>query len=252
MGWQPGKTATVSDFGAVQSNRPSPASFPGTMPLPLDVVTYGPDIPDESAFRLLGTGEGRRILVLGLGRGHVAVTLALQGARVICVDTNIENIEAARVLADANEVKLDLHHGDLAELAFVRADTIDVALSVYELGRIDDLDRVLRQVNRVLHTGSHFVCSFPHPAYVALDESVPGSVRFNRAYTDRSPRTAGDATVYPRSIADVFSSFGRANFRVDALLEPIGEKSTQPSPFWAEAMRAVPPTLIMRGKKEGV
>jgi hypothetical protein len=58
--------------------------------------------------------------------------------------------------------------------------------------------------------------------------------------------------VYPRSIADVFSSFGRANFRVDALLEPIGEKSTQPSPFWAEAMRAVPPTLIMRGKKEGV
>ena len=222
------------------------------MPLPLDVVTYGPDIPDESTFRLLGTGEGRRILVLGVGLGHIPVALALQGARAICVDTDMSNIEAARSLAEAHEVKLDLHHGDLAELAFVRADTIDVALSVYELGRIDDVDRVLRQVNRVLHTGSHFVCSFPHPAYVALDESVPGSVRFNRAYTDRSPRQAGNVTVYPRSIADLFSSFGRANFRVDALLEPIGEKSEQPSPFWAEAMRAVPPTLIMRGKKEGV
>ena len=35
------------------------ASFPADAELPLDVVVYGPDIPDESALRLLGNLDGQ-------------------------------------------------------------------------------------------------------------------------------------------------------------------------------------------------
>jgi len=242
----------VSDHGFSPGPGPTPvAAFPANADLPVDVVVYGPDIPDESALRLLGPTEGKRLLVLGAGRGHTAVALAAQGAHVIVVDVHHDRLEEARRLADAHEVKLELHHGDLAELAFVRADTIDGAVSVHELGRLDDLDRVLRQVNRVLRTGSALVASFPHPASLMLDDSEPGPPRVVRPYNDRSSRVVGDVRVHPRTIAELFVSFGRANFRVDTLLEPPVEHD-EPSPFWSETMTLVPATVVVRGRKDGI
>jgi SAM-dependent methyltransferase len=242
----------VSEQGVFNTSPPVPvAAFPYEAELPVDVVVYGPDIADESTLRLLGPTDGKRVLVLGAGRGHSAVALASQGAHVIVVDSHLDRLEAARRLAEAHEVKLELHHGDLAELAFVRADTIDVALSAHELGRVDDLDRVLRQVNRVLRTGSAFVCSLPHPAALALDDSVPGPPRVVRAYADRSSLPVGEDRLHPRTIAEVFTSFSRANFRVDTLLEPAVDHD-EPSPFWTETMTLVPATLVVRGRKDGI
>ncbi len=230
----------------------SPPDFPGDSDLPLDVVVYGPDIADESSLRLLGTPEGRRILLLGSGRGHTAVVLAGQGAHVIVVESDHDRLESTRDLADAAEARLELHHGDLAELAFVRADTVDAALSIMEMGRIEDLDRVLRQVNRVLRTGGTFTCSLPHPAYLMLDDREPGPPRVIRPYADRERWLLGSTAVHPRSVADVFASFGRANFRVDAILEPPARPTDPPSAFWSETMTLVPATLVVRGRKEGL
>lgn len=241
----------MTDAETTPNTAPVPvAVFPAQAELPLDVVVYGPDIPDESTLRLLGAIEGKRLVMLGVGRGHTAVALARQGAHVIVVDGHLDRLEAARTLAEEHEVKLELHHGDLAELAFVRADTVDAALSVHELGRTEDLDRVLRQVNRVLRTGSAMVCSFPHPAHLMLDDAEPGPPRVVRAYADRATRTVSDARVHPRTIAEVVTSFGRANFRVDALLEP-SVHHDEPSAFWTETMTLVPTTLIVRGRKDG-
>ena len=230
----------------------SPALFPGTAALTTDVVTYGPDIDDERSLRLLGNPEGRRVLVLGTGFGHNVVALARQGAHVIGVDTDLANLEATRDLAESLEVRVELHQGDLAELAFDRADTIDIALSVFELGRVPDLDRVLRQVNRVLRTGSALTCSLPHPASLMLDDAVPGTPRVTRTYGEPSAIRIGETRVHPRGIAELFSAFGRANFRVDTLLEPVAEQRSTPSEFWAESMAKVPATLILRGRKDGV
>lgn len=212
-----------------------------------DAVVYGPHIADEHDLRLLGPAEGRRLLLLGVGAGHNAVTLARQGARVIGIDPLLANIENTRTLADRHEVRLELHHGDPAELAFVRADTVDLALSVYGLAQVDDLDRVLRQVNRVLRSGSALVCSLPHPVWTALDHTDSANVRLARPYHDHTVRSSGGVTLHPRTMADVFQSFGRANFRVDTLLEPVADRDDPPT----QAMRWIPPTFILRGRKEG-
>jgi SAM-dependent methyltransferase len=229
------------------------AAFPAGDPgLPVDVVSYGPDIPDESTFRLLGAVDGRRMVVLGAGGGHAAVAMAGQGAHVIVVDPDHDALEIARDLAEAHERRLELHHGDLAELAFVRADTVDGALSVYELGRVGDLDRVLRQAHRVLRTGAAFVCSLPHPAFSMLDHGADDPFRVAHGYFDRSARADGDAVVYPRSVSEVLTSFGRANFRVETVLEPVPTDSVSRGPFWSEAMTRVPATLVVRARKEGI
>src|SRR5919106_3695021 len=149
-------------------------------------LRYGPGLPPESDLKLLGHVDGRRVLDLGCGAGQSAVALARAGARVIAVGDQADNVTATREHAERSGVRIETHHGPLAELAFVRADTIDAAVSVYGLATVDDLDRVFRQVHRVLRTDRPLVFSLPHPAFVMLhpDEPVP---RVQRSWWDTSP-----------------------------------------------------------------
>jgi len=241
----------VTDSGSSRPMPLSPAAYPGETELSVATVTWGPGIPDESSLRLLSNPSGKRVLQLGVGCGHNAVSLALAGAKVIAVDPDIAAIEKARSFADTHEVKVELHHGDPAEIPFIRADQIDNAFSVFTLHRVDDLDRVLRQVNRVLRTGGSFTCSLPHPAWAMVDHNGFGPSRIQRAYGDGGEHEIDGITMTTRSIANIISAFGRANFRIDALLEPYARADTAGA-FWSETLNIVPAALIVRGRKDGV
>jgi SAM-dependent methyltransferase len=228
------------------ARRPLAGAFPAEADLPAGTVGYGPDIADDSTLRLIGNVAAKRVLELGGGHGHNAAVLAAQGAHVIVVDPSHRRLEHVRSRCEADDVRAELHQSDLAELAFVRAETIDVVLSVYALASATDLDRVFRQVHRVLRTEAPFVFSLPHPAF-ALTQAA--------SYFDHLPEpwrtddASGDAV--PRTIGDIFAGLARANFRVDALLEP--EPPAAPrSPFWVDAMSRAPATLIVRARKEGL
>lgn len=243
-----------------------------------DAVHYGPGIATEADLRLLGNVADKRVLELGCGAGAAAIALAKQGARVVAVDESAAQIGHARRAADNQGARLELRHGDLADLAFLRADTIDAALSVYTLGTVDDLDRVFRQVHRVLRPEAPLAISLPHPAFRTIDQaSDPPALA--RSYFDRTPLPwpstapsaasstassigpsgigAGDEGAeegadYTRSIADIFTSLTRANFRVDVVLEPEPRPGARRDPRWTPAMAWIPATLIVRARKQGI
>lgn len=233
---------------------PLAGRFPAEAVLPYDVVSYGPDIADERVLRLLGNVDGRRILELGAGAGHAAVALASQGAKVISVDPSPNRLELVRRAAEQHEVKVEIQQSALAELPFVRADTIDAVVSIFALATVEDLDRVFRQVHRVLSPECPLVFSLPHPALGVVDPTS-ADLRVTRSYFDRTPQpwSAAGATgmAHPRTISDVFTSLGRANFRVDTLLEPEPLPSAVRSGFWGPAMEFLPTTLVIRARKEG-
>ena len=195
------------------------------------------------------------MLELGCGGGPNAVAMAKQGARVIAVDDSEEQVAHARRLVEREEMKIELRQGDLADLAFVRADTIDVALSVYALGGVADLDRVFRQVHRVLRPEAPLVISMTHPAFRTVSE-VGNPPILRRPYFDHTaiPWVVGAETGadHPLTISDLFTSLTRANFRVDTVLEPEPLKGTPRGRHWTEAMRWVPATLIVRARKQGI
>jgi 2-polyprenyl-3-methyl-5-hydroxy-6-metoxy-1,4-benzoquinol methylase len=219
----------------------SPA-HPTGADLSTEVVEYGPGIPTEAELRLLGDVAGKRVLNLGCGAGSAAIALARQGAKVVADDASPTQVAAARTAADAAEVKLELHHAPLAELAFVRADTIDIVLSVYGFGAIEDVDRVFRQVDRCLKPEHPMVFSVSHPVSDIVD--LDDRARVHRAYDAPDPIRwmHGEQHVveHPRTIGSLFTSLGRANFRVDTILEPVPPG------------HLVPPTLIVRARKQGI
>jgi SAM-dependent methyltransferase len=229
----------------------SPGRTDGTA-VASDVLQYGPGLPPESELKLLGHVDGRRILDLGCGAGAGAVALAKAGARVIAVDEDVANVGTARDNAQREGVRVETHHGPLPELAFVRADTIDAAVSVYGLAAADDLDRIFRQVHRVLKPERPFVFSLPHPAFTLLDPDG-GEPVLRRTWWDSSPvawSVAADGAEpdRARTLSGLFASLGRANFRVDALAEPEPDRAAA-GDGWSDAMRWVPPTLIVRARK---
>ena len=229
-------------------------TWPAAAELSVDTVHYGPDIATERELRLLGSLDSKRVLELGCGGGTNAAAMAKQGARVIAVDESAEQVSQARQLFEREEVKVELHQGDLADLAFVRADTIDVVLSVHALASISDLDRLFRQVHRVLRPEAPFVLSVVHPAFRMVDPAGDPPV-VQRAYFDHTSipwrDQAVEGTDHPVTISDLFTSLARASFRVDAVLEPEPAHEVTRSRHWTPAMRWVPATLVVRARKQG-
>src|ERR1700722_4604075 len=163
------------------------AAYQASAQLPTTVVHYGPDIPTEVELRLLGDLRGKRVLELGCGGAQCSIAFAKAGATAIGVDFSAEQLAFARRLAEREEVRLDLRHGDLADLAFLRADSIDLAFSAYAFGYVEDLNRVFRQVHRVLKVGAPLVFSLPHPAYDMIDDDADPALLVRRSYFDRTP-----------------------------------------------------------------
>lgn len=238
-----GPAASVSTLGYPDGEKFDPSG-----------VRLGPGLTDDALDRLVGNGEGRRVLELGCGDGSNAVALARQGARVIVVDSSAARLAVARNNAEASDVRIEFHHGDLADLAFVRADQIDVCLAVYSLAEVGDVSRVFRQVHRVLRTEALFVISLPHPLEIMAGGDPDGDgVRLHRSAFDRS-RVAvpGSSTqIEPHRITDIFTSLTRSNFRVDALVEPPMDASAEGG-FASPVHEWVPATVIIRGRKQGI
>ena len=223
--------------------------------LPIDVAHYGPDIPSEAELRLLGDVKGKRVLELGCGGGQCSIAFARAGATAIGVDVSAGQLAHARRLSEEAEVKVELRQGDMADLAFLRADSIDLAFSSYAFQYVEDLNRVFRQVHRVLKVGAPLVFSLPHPAYFLLDEGGGTPPRVERSYFDRSPERydwGGVAfTAYHHTFADLYMGLARASYKVDLILEPEPTAAAPRSWFWNDAMDWVPRTIIVRARKEG-
>jgi SAM-dependent methyltransferase len=199
-----------------------------TGPVTTPAISFGRNIPDESELRLCGDiADGKRALELGLGRSQNAVAFALAGAKAIAVDPDASRIETLRAAAVEAEVTVECHVTDLADLGFATSGSIELVVADHTIGEVDDLGRLLRQVHRVLRSSQPFVLSVPHP-FAGVHS------------TDEFGSKVLPYGSVGRTIGDWHLQLGRANFRVDRILE-LGVTDISP----------VPTTLVIRAQKEG-
>ena len=246
---------SVSADNAASWDRHAPAYQAGAR-LPTDVAHYGPDIPTETELRLLGDLKGKRVLELGCGGAQCSIAFAKQGASAIGVDFSAEQLSYARKLCEQEGVKVELRLGDLADLAFLRGDSIDLVFSAYAFGYVEDLGRVFRQVHRVLKVGAPLVFSLTHPSYDMFDEHAPEMpMLVRRSYFERDTVeyewNGVPFTEFHHTLSDLYMGLVRSNYRVDVMLEPEPLPAGPRSHAWRDLMRFVPRTLVIRARKEG-
>ena len=210
---------------------------------PSDLVEFGPGDVDGLDRRLLGDVDGLRILELGTGSGRSAVALARQGAKVVAIDPDLEESEMARTSAEVAEVHVEVHHTDLADLAFLQADSFEAVISIHSLAAVSDIGRVFRQVHRVLKADRPLVLSFPHPAGLMTNPDDPA--QNVSSYDEAKPLGKGHHLTYRHGIGHVFTQLTRSNYRVDTLLEPAAKKTKKKGTI------LTPASVIFRARKIG-
>lgn len=100
--------------------------------------------------------EGRRVLDVGCGDGAYAVAVAERGAHVVGVDASARMLQAARDRATLKGLTLDLREGDVRQLPFADA-SFDVVLAITVLCFVEDANRALSEMARVLTPGGRLV-----------------------------------------------------------------------------------------------
>jgi SAM-dependent methyltransferase len=210
---------------------------------PTDVIRYAPDGPTERELRLIGDVQGKRVLDLGSGPGQAAIIMAKQRAVAIAVDSSAVQLERGQRLAAREDVRIEWHQGDLADLAFLRADSIDLAFSAFAISEVEDLGRLFRQVHRVLRPNAVFVFSYEHPMALCVGGDAPSASTLESYFTEEPlvvERDGEPIVVHQRPIASVFAALGRAGFRVEVIAEPKPRGG------------GIPQTIVWRARKEGI
>ena len=200
------------------------ATFSADTPI---AISYGPGLPTEAELRLCGDlSGGRRAIELGISTAANSLAFASSGAKSIAVDPRPEVIADLRSRATAQELNIECHTGELADLGFATSGSVELVLAVHSINPTDDLGRLLRQVHRVLKPGAPFVVVTRHPFAGVIEDLRAGT---------HEPRTYGRTD---RSFEQWLTSLERANFRVDVLKELSTGAST-------------PDVLLLRARKEG-
>lgn len=191
-------------------------------------IWYGANVADETELRLCGDLAGKRVIELGIASTPNSLAIAAAGAKAIALDPDAHAIAALRAAAERQEVRVECHQGDLADLGFVTSASVELVIASHSLKGVDDLPRLLRQVHRVLKPGAPFVVAMPHPVAAMFG-------------ADRSLHYAYGAT--SRTFGDLYMAFERSNFRLDVFHELNDRRGRDP---------IAPAVLVVRARKQGV
>lgn len=104
----------------------------------------------------IGPAEALRILDVGCGDGILAVELSRRGANVTGVDASEAMIAAAKARAGAENLPVQFERARADALPFPDK-TFDVVTAVTVLCFIDDADKAVREMVRVLRPGGRLV-----------------------------------------------------------------------------------------------
>jgi 2-polyprenyl-6-hydroxyphenyl methylase / 3-demethylubiquinone-9 3-methyltransferase len=122
----------------------------------LSILSYF-NAPRFSYFdRFVGPWQGLKVLDVGCGGGFTCEFLAKRGAKVTGVDLSEKSIQAARKHAKESGLKIEYLQGKGEKLP-VDSGQFDLVVCVDVLEHVEDLGKVLSEINRALKSGGTFL-----------------------------------------------------------------------------------------------
>ncbi|WP_333773332.1 class I SAM-dependent methyltransferase [Streptomyces sp. IBSBF 3136] len=176
-------------------------------------------LPEDELRLLPATGDGRRLVDLGTGRGHDAVGFAERGYRVLAVDVSSAQLRRAIRHEHVQYVVADAERLPLPDAS------VDVVISDH--GAFDHSPAValLRESHRILRpSGLLVVCTY-HPLALSCFDSTTGRVtqELTRRYPVAERQLWSDGAVVASFLG--FSPWVNAlrstGFRLERVEEPL-------------------------------
>ena len=113
-------------------------------------------LEQQLILKLVGAVSGKTLLDVGCGDGELASQLARRGAIATGLDADPAMIAAARQRVDSAGTQLNLIEGQAEKLPFGDA-SFDAVLAVTVLCFVDDAQRAINEMARVLKPGGRLV-----------------------------------------------------------------------------------------------
>jgi SAM-dependent methyltransferase len=221
---------------------------------------WGPEGLDEADARVLGDPAGRRVLEIGCGAAQCARWLGASGAHPVGLDLSQRQLQHSRRIDERTGHRVPVVLGTATSLPF-REDAFDVVFSAFgALQFVQDAERAVAEVARVLAPGGLFAFSVTHPVRWCLpDDPTSEGLVVTSSYWDRTPYVeeddAGDVTYaeHHRTLGDWVGLLAEAAFCLTALLEP--EWPPGHVRVWGgwgpERGRLLPGTAVFRARLTG-
>lgn len=156
--------------------------------------------------------KNKRVVDLGCGDGSDCIWLQRMGAIVTGIDISPSLIKIAR--ESDKRKKIEWHVRNIEELSF-KDSSFDLAISMWSLQYLSDLNRALSEWARVLKNNGLLIIVVPHPLFKF--------VRFEKNYFVRGKRWERDFGIkrfnYYYKFSDYFNSLRDANFEVLKIME---------------------------------
>lgn len=208
---------------------------------------------------LLGDVKDKTVLDAGCGEGYLSRLLSEKGATVFAVDFSERMLE----LADERTSSRDTVHyqqADLEHLECFSADRFDNIVSNMVIQDVSQLDKVLKELFRVLKPEGHLIFSILHPCFITPEsgwekneqgEKLHWNVDhyFKEGQFEQRFGTEDKVFGFHRTLSTYFNTLIQTGFTIEEVIEPVPSKEQlDKHPNFEEDFRA-PDFIIFKVKK---
>jgi SAM-dependent methyltransferase len=188
------------------------------------IAAIDPWIREEGAI------QGMRILCLGAGGGTHGPLHAAAGADVTVVDFSSELLAIDRWIATQCDLRLNVVEASMEDLSSLGHPNFDCVLQPVSTCYVRDIEKVYREISRVLRAGGLYVSQHKSPTLLQTKMGLPqGEFFMGIPYVDgamvepsvhASPFRENEMTEFVHTLDSMIGGMCRSGFAIENLTEP--------------------------------
>jgi len=196
--------------------------------------------------------RGKTVLCLGAGGGRQGPLFAAAGARVTVVDFSERQLDHDRREAAARKLDLTAVCASIDDLRLLEAASFDMVVQPVSTCYVPDVEKVYREVARVIRPGGLYVVQHKQPAglqagkdFRILQPCAEGAPLPPSAEDHREPGT----TEYIHPLDALLGGLCRAGFVVEDVAEPPRADALAPEGSAGHRAWFLPPYLKVKARR---
>jgi ubiquinone/menaquinone biosynthesis C-methylase UbiE len=190
---------------------------------------YRDELNNPAAFELIGNVKGRLVLDLACGEGYNTRILARKGAITTGVDFSTKLIDLARKKEAKEQLGIYYHISDVADLLQFSNNHFYIVTCFMALQDIENYEKAISEVARVLKNRGRFVFSIPHPCFemkvengnrICTNRRYFGAAEDNIQWKMDRLLKPFETTSFHRTLTDYSAALHKNKLFIKRLVEP--------------------------------